>query len=305
MPHRIDRRAALRLLLAAGALGSVNMAPAASAPLVMRAIPRSGEQLPVIGLGTWQTFDVGRGEAERRPLKDVLGAFVQQGGRVIDSSPMYGNAEGVAGDLAAELALHERLFVATKVWTSGRQAGIAQMEASMRLLRVPRIDLMQVHNLLDLDVHLKTLREWKAAGRIRYLGITHYHAGAHAQLERLVQTREFDFVQINYSMAEREADNRLLPACADSGTAVLINRPFAEGSLFRRVRGQSLPDWTAEFDCASWAQFFLKFVVSHPAVTSAIPATANPQHLADNMLAARGRLPDAATRLRMLKHLET
>ena len=297
------RRAALKLLLAA-ALARMSPAGAAGAPLLARAIPKSGEKLPVIGLGTWQTFDAGGGAGARAPLKEVLREFVERGGKVIDSSPMYGSAERVAGDLAAELGVHDRLFVATKVWTSGRKAGIEQMEESLRLLRVNRIDLMQVHNLLDLGTHIKTLREWKAAGRIRYLGITHYHAGAHDELARLVASREYEFVQFNYSLGEREAERRLLPACADSGTAVLINRPFAEGALFRRVRGKPLPGWAGEIDCTSWAQIFLKYIVSHPAVTCAIPATSNPQHLIDNLQAGLGRLPDAALRARMVKVLE-
>ena len=276
-----------------------------SAPATTRArpIPRSGELLPIVGVGTWQTFDVGPKAPERAGLKEVLKLFVELGGSVVDSSPMYGEAERVVGDLTAELGLRDKLFFATKVWTSGRQSGIRQMEDSLRLMRTARIDLMQVHNLLDLDTHLKTLREWKAAGRIRYLGITHYHSGAYAELERLVKTRQFDFVQFNYSMAEREAEARLLPLAADTGTAVLVNRPFAQASLFGDVKGRELPAWAAEFDCASWAQFFLKYLLAHPAVTCAIPGTRRPAHLKDNMQAGLGRLPDAAMRRRMVEYL--
>ncbi|MCI3953519.1 MAG: aldo/keto reductase [Burkholderiales bacterium] len=272
--------------------------------MLTRPIARSGERLPVIGLGTWQTFDVGPSAPERAELKGVLSALVEDGGKVVDSSPMYGQAERVVGDLAADLSLHPKLFIATKVWTRGREAGIRQMENSFRLLRAQRIDLMQVHNLLDLVTHVKTLREWKSAGRIRYLGITHYHEGAHRDLEQLVRTREYDFVQFNYSMTEREAEDRLLPACADSGTAVIINRPFAQASLFGKVKGKALPPWAADIECASWAQFFLKYLVGHPAVTCVIPGTRRVAHLKDNMQAGMGRLPDAATRKRMVEYIE-
>jgi aryl-alcohol dehydrogenase-like predicted oxidoreductase len=217
---------------------------------------------------------------------------------------MYGEAERVVGDLTHDLGLRQRLFLATKVWTSGQAAGIRQMENSFKLLRTQRIDLMQVHNLLDLATQVQTLREWKAAGRIRYLGITHYHEGAYRELERLVATREYDFVQFNYSMTEREAEARLLPLCADSGTAVIINRPFAQASLFGKVKGKPLPAWAAEFDCTSWAQFFLKYLVAHPAVTCVIPGTRRVIHLKDNLQAGVGRLPDAAARKRMVEYLE-
>lgn len=276
----------------------------ASKQLIKRPIPRSGELLPVVGLGTWQTFDVGPNAPQRAELKEVLRLLVEQGASVVDSSPMYGQAERVVGDLSAELGIRPRLFLATKVWTSGRDAGIRQMENSFRLLRAQRIDLMQVHNLLDLATHAKTLREWKTSGRIRYLGITHYRDGAHRDLERLVRTREYDFVQFNYSMTEREAEDRLLPACADSGTAVIINRPFAQASLFGRVKGKPLPPWAAEFDCTSWAQFFLKYLLGHPAVTCVIPGTRRTTHLKDNLQAGIGRLPDEATRKRMVQYLE-
>ena len=269
-----------------------------------RPIPRSGEMLPVIGVGTWQTFDVGPDAPERTELKEVLRLLAQFGGSVVDSSPMYGEAERTVGDLTAELGLRAKLFFATKVWTSGREAGIRQMEDSRHLMRAETIDLMQVHNLLDLGTHLKTLREWKGAGKIRYLGITHYHEGAHAELERLVKTREYDFVQINYSLAEREADRRLLGACQQSGTAVIINRPFAHAGLFGQVRGKPLPPWAAEFDCTTWAQYFLKWVLGHPAVTCVIPGMRRVAHLKDNVAAGTGQLPDAAARRRMVEYLD-
>jgi diketogulonate reductase-like aldo/keto reductase len=292
----LTRRTVLRLMAAAAA----RPGPAgASSSILERAIPSSGETIPAVGLGTWRTFDVGRGAAARAPLREVLRAFVDLGGRVVDSSPMYGAAESVVGDLAADLGVADRLFLATKVWTSGERAGIAQMDESLRRLRVRRLDLMQVHNLLDWRTHLRTLRDWKAAGRIRYLGVTHYTAGAYDELERVLQREPLDFVQVNYSLGERTAERRILPLARERGIAVLVNRPFAEGGLFSRVRGRPLPAWAAEADCASWAQIFLKWILAHPAVTCVIPATSRPQHLADNMRAGTGRLPDEALRARM------
>ncbi len=271
-----------------------------AAPAMMkRPIPASGEALPVVGLGTYQSFDVGNAAAERDPLKEVLRLFVQQGGTLVDSSPMYGPSESVVGDLAAELGLIGNLFMATKVWTSGREAGIRQMEESLRRMKVERMDLMQIHNLLDWKIHLATLKQWKAAGRIRYIGITHYHSGAYAGLERLMKTKDFEFVQFNYSIAEREAEERILPLARELGVAVIVNRPFAQASLFSRVRGKEVPAWAAEFDCKSWGQFFLKYILGHSAVTCIIPATGKPQHLLDNMMAGIGRLPDEATRRKM------
>ncbi len=295
------------LLATAGCAALTLMTGSTSAQalaILKRPIPRSGEMLPAVGVGTWQTFDVGAKAPERVELKEVLRLLVAAGASVVDSSPMYGKAEGVVGDLTAELGLREKLFFATKVWTSGREAGMRQMEDSFRLMRARRMDLMQVHNLLDLSVHAKTLREWKTAGRIRYIGITHYHEGAHAELEKIVRTRAWDFVQFNYSMAEREAEARLLPACADSGTAVIVNRPFSQGSLFPRVKGKDVPAWAAEFDCSSWAQFFLKYLLSHPAVTCVIPGTSRAAHLKDNVQAGMGRLPDAAMRRRMVEYID-
>jgi diketogulonate reductase-like aldo/keto reductase len=265
--------------------------------------PPGGESLPRVGLGTWQTFDVAEAAA-RGPIRDVLRRFVELGGRVVDSSPMYGAAEAAVGDLATELGVRDTLFVATKVWTTGRAAGMAQMERSLRLLRGKRLDLMQVHNLVDWPTHLRTLREWKAAGRIRYLGVTHYSVLGHDELERIMRAEPLDFVQLNYSLAEREAERRLLPLARDKGIAVLVNRPFAEGALFSRVRGRSVPAWAAEFDCASWAQLFLKWILGHPAATFVIPATSRLPHLEDNMQAGAGRLPDAATRDRMAALLD-
>lgn len=279
-------------------------ARAAGAPL-KRAIPKTGELLHAVGLGTWQTFDVGSDADGRAAAREVLARFVKAGGQMVDSSPMYASSESVVGDLAADLGAEKSLFLATKVWTSGREAGVRQMEESLRRMRVTRMDLMQVHNLTDVNTQLKTLREWKERGRIRYLGITHYHEGAYADLERLIKSEQLDFAQFNYNVVTTAAEQRLLPICAEYQTAVIVNRPFVEGGLFRIVKGRELPKWAEEFDCNSWAQFFLKFILSHPAVTCAIPATRNPDYLVDNMGAALGRLPDAAMRRRMVEHMRS
>jgi diketogulonate reductase-like aldo/keto reductase len=291
----LTRRALLGLMVAAAA----GPGRAGASSIHERPIPSSGEKLPVVGLGTWRTFDVGASAAEREPLKDVLRRLVGLGGRVVDSSPMYGAAESVVGDLAGELALTDTLFLATKVWTSGREAGIAQMEQSLRRLRARRVDLMQIHNLLDWRTHLRTLGEWKAGGRIRYVGVTHYTSSAYDELERVLRAEPVDAVQVNYSLGERDAQRRILPLARERGIAVIVNRPFSEGGLFQRVRGRTLPAWAADFDCESWAQFFLKWILAHPAVTCVIPGTSRPQHVIDNMKAGVGRLPDDATRERM------
>ena len=287
--------------IAAAALSASAVTPKRA--MLKKPVPSSGEELPVIGLGTWQTFDVGPGAPERTELKAVLERLSQSGGSVIDSSPMYGQAERVAGDLVSELGLRERFFLATKVWTRGRDAGIREMERSLALMRTKRMDLMQVHNLLDVETHTKTLRAWKDEGRVRYVGITHYHSGAYRDLERLVKTGAYDFVQLNFSMAEREAEERLLDVCRESRAAVIANRPFAGAELFDRVKGRSVPAWAAEIDCTSWGQFFLKWILGHPAVTCVIPGTRRLAHLEDNVRAGMGRLPDAAMRKRMLEHL--
>ena len=264
-------------------------------------IPSTGEALPVIGVGTWQTFDVGNDPAARAPLREVLKLLDQN---VVDSSPMYGSSETVAGDLIAELGTRDRLFLATKVWTSGRDEGIRQMETSFKRLRVERMDLMQIHNLVDVATHTKTLKEWKEKKRVRYIGITHYTSSAYGEVERWLRTRQYDFLQINYSLGERESENRLLPRALDQKVAVIANRPFAEGALFRRVKGKPLPPWAAELGIESWAQYFLKWIVSHPAVTCAIPGTGNPKHMTDNLGAGRGALPDAAARKRMAEYFD-
>lgn len=268
-----------------------------------RPIPRTGEPLPVIGLGTWSTFDVGPDAAKRAALGRVLQDFLAAGGRVIDSSPMYGRAEGVVGALLAATPGAPAPFLATKVWTRGREAGAAQLQDSLRLLRTERLDLLQVHNLLDWQSHLPALRASKAAGRVRYVGVTHYALSAFDELERLLRTESLDFVQLPYSAATREAEARLLPAAADTGTAVLVMRPFEEGELFRAVRARPLPAWAAELGCTHWSEVLLKFILSHPAVTAVLPATRSPEHLAANLGAGRGPLPDPALRRRMEREL--
>jgi diketogulonate reductase-like aldo/keto reductase len=268
--------------------------------MLTRPIPSTGEALPVVGLGTWQAFDVGADPAARQPPREVLRALLDAGGRVIDSSPMYGRAEAVAGDLLAELAARPRAFLATKVWTTGRERGIEQMRRSARLLRAEVIDLMQIHNLVDWRTQLASLRRMKAEGRIRYIGITHYTTSALPEMARiLVGEPGIDFVQLGYSLATRAAETELLPTAAACGVAVIVNRPFEQGNLFRRVRGRALPDWARDFDCASWAQLFLKYILAEPAVTCVIPATNNPGHMKDNLAAGFGRLPDAQQRLQI------
>lgn len=305
MNHRYDRRTFCQAIGAAAALAAIAPARGETDPagMLTRAIPSTGESLPVIGLGTSGVFDVGADPGERAPLGEVLDILIASGGSLLDTSPMYGRAEEVAGDLVAARRLRSRMFLATKVWTRGREAGLEQIETSMKRLQSPRLDLVQVHNLVDLDTQLATLRQLKEQGRVRYLGITHYTVASHDDLERVLKTEQLDFVQLNYSIGTRDAEARLLPLAAERKVAVLVNRPFEDGALFNRVRGQALPSWAAEFDCESWAQFFLKFIVSHPSVTCVIPATAKPRHMRDNAAAGHGRMPDAQMRERMAKYL--
>ncbi len=269
--------------------------------MLRRPIPSSGERLPAIGLGTYQSFDVGSSATERQPVEEVLRLFVKRGGRVIDSSPMYGRSEEVIGALSEKIGAQRDLFLATKVWTRGKEAGVKSMERSFDLMKTKRMDLMQVHNLLDVETQLATLRDWKQQGRVRYIGITHYTAGSHGEIARVLEKEKVDFVQINYSVTEREAEERVLPIAQERGVAVLVNRPFGGGGLFGRTRGKPLPEWAAEFDCTSWAQFFLKWIVAHPVVTCAIPATSKVDHLDDNMRGSVGRLPDEKMRKRMVE----
>ena len=268
-----------------------------------RKIPSNGELLPVVGCGTWRTFDVGAGPQDRAPLAEVLRVLFDAGGSVIDTSPMYGAAEAVVGDLLAATGTRDRAFIATKVWTSGRDSGIAQMRQSMRLLRTERIDLMQIHNLVDWRAHLATLRAWRAEGRIRLVGITHYTESAHDELEAVLRAEKWDFVQLNYALDDRAAERRLLPLAAERGTAVLVNQPFGGGGLLRRVLGRKLPDWAGDIGCTSWAQILLKFVLANPAVTCVIPGTGKPEHMKDNVRAGLGIYPDAALLKRMVAEI--
>ncbi len=304
------RREAARLI--AGAAVATSLWPvssraaekAASAQL-LRAIPSTGEKIPALGLGTSQTFDVGGSAADREPLREVLRRFVELGGKVVDTSPMYGRAEEVIGDLANDLKVRDSLFLASKVWTTGKEEGIESIERTLSRLQTKRLELMQVHNLVDLDVQLATLRAWKEEGRIRYVGITHYVESSFPAVEKILRREKLDFLQINYSIAERGAEERILPLCQERGVATLINRPFARGNLFSRLRSQPLPEWAAEFDCKSWAQFLLKWIVANTAVTCAIPATSKAKHLEDNMAAGLGRLPDEKMRQRMVQTISS
>ena len=299
----IDRRRLLLALAGLGTLAVLRPGRAAAEVLHTRPIPSSGERLPVIGMGTWITFNVNRDPVSMAPLLPVLETFFAQGGALIDSSPMYGTAEVVLGELLQQVQARARLFSATKVWTPGQRMGERQMERSRELWRLPRFDLMQVHNLLDWEAHLETLQAWKAAGRIRYVGITTSHGRRHEGMEHIMRTQPLDFVQFTYNVLDREAERRLLPLAQERGMAVIVNRPFRGGALFNRVRNRPLPGWAAEIDCQNWAQVFLKFIVSHPAVTCAIPATSKVEHMRQNMGAVTGRLPDAALRQRMAAEL--
>jgi diketogulonate reductase-like aldo/keto reductase len=303
----IDRRTAVKLITAAAAAAIAPPGLTAAAPGITatRKVPASGEEIPLIGMGSSNTFDVGSASAERAPLGEVLRGLVAGGGSVIDTSPMYGRAETVLGDLVHELGLRPRLWLATKVWTRGREAGAKQIEQSFARLRTQRLELLQIHNLLDWREHLPTIRALQQSGRVRYSGITHYRADAHAELERVLGEQRFDWVQVNYSLAEPEAGVRLLPFCQDQGIAVMVNRPFADGAMFARVKGRPLPPWAAEIGCTTWAQFFLRWILANPAVTCVIPATSRPQHVADNSAAGRAPLPDEAQRRRMLQYWQT
>ena len=303
---KMTRRDAAKIISASAAgllwpIGSHGQTTSQGTAMLTRAIPSSDEKLPVIGLGSWQVFDIGDSELERKPLEEVLALFVKTGGRVIDSSPMYGRAEEVIGEIAAKLGLRESLFFATKVWTTGKESGVESMERSFARFKTKRIDLMQVHNLVDVGTQLDTMREWKTQGRIRYIGVTHYNSRAYSAVEKILRSEALDFLQINYSIVEREAEQKLLPLAQERKVAVMVNRPLGGGGLMAKVRGKPLPAWAAEFDCQSWAQFLLKWIIAHPAVTCVIPATGNVRHLEDDIRAGFGRLPDAKQREEMVK----
>ncbi|MDH3757774.1 MAG: aldo/keto reductase [Gammaproteobacteria bacterium] len=288
------------VVLACAVMGSMPVAGLADERrMISRPIPASDERLPVIGLGTYSVFDVESTPGQIATSREIVELLLGAGGNVIDTSPMYNRSEKVIGDIIASGAPRDAMFIATKVWTDGRNAGIEQMSRSARLMNTDVIDLMQVHNLRDSGVHMRSIRELQEQGKIRYSGLTHYRAGAHDALEKAVRDYRPQFLQINYSLSEREADQRLLPMAQDLGVGVIVNRPYQAGGLFSAVRGRKLPEWAGEF-AASWGQFFLKFIISHPAVTCVIPATSKPQHMRDNLEAGFGELPDAATRERMV-----
>jgi len=272
--------------------------------MLKRIIPSTGESIPVIGIGSWIQFDVSNHSPEREDLKQVLTLMHQHKATLIDSSPMYGRSEQVIGELTNETGLAEKFFYATKVWTSGKEAGIQQMNDSMRKMKRSVMDLIQIHNLVDWQTHLKTLRQWKKEELIRYLGITHYTTSFHAQLEEIIKKEPLDFLQFNYSIATRNAEKTLLPLAKDKGVAVIINEPLEKGGLFDKVRNKSLPSWAAEYDIQSWAGFFLKYIISHPAVTCVIPATSSPLHMKDNLAAGKGMIPDEKGRKRMVQYFE-
>ena len=300
-----SRRAFLTSVAASAAALKIGPRPgwAADTPLLTRPIPATGEPMPVIGMGSWITFNVGDDAALRADRVEVLRTFFDWGGGLVDSSPMYGSSEAVIGHCLDRLGDTPGLFSATKVWTWSQWMGRRQMAASQRLWGVDGFDLMQIHNMVDWRAHLETLMAWKKAGRLRYIGITTSHGRRHRDFERAMAEQPFDFVQFTYNVVDREAERRLLPLAAERGQAVIVNRPLRGGALFDRVAGRPLPDWAGEFDCANWAQFFLKFIVSHPAVTCAIPATSRVDHMRENMGAAYGRLPDPDMRRRMVRHV--
>lgn len=281
---------------------SVGFKPWNSFQVGTRTIPGSGEQLPMVGVGTWQTFDVGESDQARKPLKGVLSALAELGGAVVDSSPMYGRSEQVVGDLSRELGLTENIFGATKVWTQGKSDGISQMTRSAQKMGQYPMDLMQVHNLVDWKTHLNTLFKWKEQGKVRYVGITHYQESAYSRMAEIIKNYPIDFVQVNYSLVSRTSGETVLPLARDLGKAVIINRPYEGGNLFRQVQGKPLPSWAKDIDCRSWAEYFLKFILSNTAVTCAIPGTSREDHLRENLGASLGRLPNSGQQKQMVDY---
>ncbi len=286
------------------ALSPLHLSFSLKETMFQRKIPVSGKLLPAIGLGTWQSFDVGNSVSERQRLTIVLKEMHKFGGAVIDSSPMYGSSEAVVGDLTHNTDFGKDFFYATKVWTSGKEAGTKQMENSFRLIKREQMDLMQIHNLVDWKVHVKTLKDWKVQGKIKYWGITHYTDASHSSLEKVIQAEKPDFVQFNYSINDRHAENSLFETIRKYETAVLINRPFDGGYLFRKVKNKNLPAWAADYGIKSWGQFFLKFILSNELVTCVIPGTSKPKHVIDNMMAGYGELPDAKAKEKMYDHIK-
>ncbi len=296
--------AGLALAPTAGGATAQAAATQAAAGMITRAAPGTGERIPAIGMGTWITFNVGQSIALREHRKEILRIFFDRGGGMIDSSPMYGSSQGVVGWCLERLDGTDGLISATKLWTRSTSRGREQMKEARALWRVDRFDVMQIHNLVNWEGHLETLLRAKAAGGIRYIGVTTSHGGRHRELERIMRDQPIDFVQFTYNILDRRAEDRLLPLAAERGLGVIVNRPFRRGHLFRLFRDKPLPDWIGEFDCENWAQFFLKFIVSHPAVTCAIPATSRPDHMQENMGALYGRLPNAGLRRRMARYVE-
>ncbi|HCM77297.1 MAG TPA: aldo/keto reductase [Cytophagales bacterium] len=299
---KMTRRENLKLL---GAMGVSSLAPSWLAfedAIIKRRIPSTGEMLPSIGLGTWKTFDVG--PKEREPQKNVLINLLAKQGTAVDTSPMYGQAEEVIGDVSNALGNNKQLFLATKVWTTGREAGVAQMNKSFSLLKRKQIELMQVHNLVDWKTHYKTLQQWKEEGKIKYIGITHYVNSAHDEIADIIKTTPMDFVQINYSLTARNLEKKLLRFAEEKKVALMINQPFNGGNIFDLVRNKTVPAWAAEFDCTSWPQFFLKYILADPAVTCIIPGTSNPIHMLENSAAGIGKLPNEKQRQRMIQFIE-
>ncbi|WP_159473988.1 aldo/keto reductase [Dyadobacter sp. 3J3] len=308
MKNEISRRQAMLQIGCLGAASLLNFENTRAGNhqyMLQRNIPGTKEKLPVVGLGSWIQFDVGDSISEKAELKEVLNHMNSLGGKLIDSSPMYGKAEQVIGDLTAGLDFKDNFFYATKVWTTGKQTGIDQMNKSFLKMRRKTMDLMQVHNLQDWQTHLRTLKGWKEEGKVRYVGITHYSVSAHQQLEQIVRSKVVDFVQFNYSIKVRNAEKSLLKAAQDNGVAVIINEPFDSGALFKVVKGKELPDWAVEYDIKSWAQYFLKYILANPAVNCVIPGTSDKKHLIDNMGAGYGKLPDQEGLKRMLNYIDT
>nr|WP_298925880.1 aldo/keto reductase [uncultured Allomuricauda sp.] len=308
MKTMYNRREALKISLLAGiglSFQSFTNPLNTNEKVISRIIPSTGEALPVVGLGTWQTFDVGNALEQREILSQVLLEMYRLGGTVIDSSPMYGSSEKVVGDLTSKLDFKNKLFYATKVWTSGKQAGIRQMEASMQKMRQAKMDLIQIHNLTDWKTHVKTLKDWKEQQKIRYWGITHYVDSSHSSLEEIIKSERPDFVQFNYSIRSRHAEESLFETARKYNTATIINQPYESGSLFRLVRGKEIPQWAKEQDINSWGQYFLKFILSNENVSCVIPGTSKPHHMIDNMGAGLGKMPNGSLRSKMLSHLKT
>jgi len=303
----VNRREAIQLIscATAGAFLMPSLWAFKTNAIMKRKIPSSGEELPVVGLGTWETFDVGNDPKQRLQLAEVLKEMKALGSTVIDSSPMYGSSEKVVGDLTTQLKIQDSFFYATKVWTSGKQAGIDQMQASMQKMQRQQMDLIQIHNLVDWETHMKTLKDWKWEGKIRYWGFTHYTNASHDTLIKLIKQEKPDFVQFNYSINARNAEKRLLDTAKDQGTAVIINQPFDSGNLFRKIQGKQLPNWCDDMDINSWGQYFLKYILGHEAINCVIPGTSQVNHLIDNMGAGYGRLPNVKERMKMIAHINT